>query len=189
MGGDDVLALLNVGGVNNGLAFLARDLARVLLWGLVALPVLLVMALGSSGIALAGFSFSFGLTLSNSVSTITTISMGNNLGIMSNNCGAVLNLLGCFLTMSRDDVLTLFNIGSVYDNIIFLMALLTAGLLWCFVALPVLLIVALRSTGVTLAWLSLCLALGRGDSTIGKAGGQDENKKLHFEFRREYFPP
>ena len=178
MGGDDVLAVLNVGGVNDGLAFLARDLARVLLGGLVALPVLLVMALGASGIALAGFSF--GLTLSDSVSTVTTISMGNNLGIMSNNCGAVLNLLGCFLTMSSDDVLTLFNISGVYDNIVFLMALLMAGLLWCFVALPVLLIMALRSTGVTLARLSLCLALGRGDGTVGKAGGQDENKKLHF---------
>merc|ERR1712194_688179 len=49
--GDDVLALLNVGGVHNGLAYLLGDLAGVLLGMLVALLGFIVMAFGSSGVS------------------------------------------------------------------------------------------------------------------------------------------
>ena len=178
VGGDDVLALLNVGGVNNGLAFLARNLARVLLGSLVALPVLLVMALRTSGVALAWFS----LTLAISISTITSMSMGNNLRVVSNNMRRVLNLLVCFLAVGGDDVLAFFDVSGVYNNIVLLMAHVMATLLGDLVALPVLLVMALGASGVALAWfsLSLGLTLDRGDSAVHETGGQDENKELHF---------
>ena len=153
VGGDDVLAVLDVGGVNDGLALLARDLARVLLGDLAALPVLLVMALRSSRVALARLSISLGVslrlsvsfTLSNTISTIATIPTANNLGVLTNYSRGAVDLLGCFLAVCGDDVLALLNISSVYNNIVFFMALLTAGLLWSLTALPVLLVMALGS--------------------------------------------
>ena len=177
------MTVFDISCVDDGLAHLAGNLARVLFGGLVALPVLLVMALGSSGVALARFSFGFSLslTLANAISTITNVSTGDNLGVMTNNRGATVHLLRSFLTMSGDDVLTLLNISSIYNNIVFFMALLATGLLWCLMALPVLLVMALGSCGVALAWLSIGFTLHRGNSTIGKTGGQNENEKLHFE--------
>merc|ERR1711970_1276029 len=109
--GDDVLAVLNVGGVNDGLALLARNLVRVLLGDLLALPVLLVMALRSSRVALAWLSISLcvslgislrlsiSFTLSNTISPIPTISTANNLGVMTNYSGGAVDLLGCFLAV------------------------------------------------------------------------------------------
>merc|ERR550519_3312483 len=92
------------------------DLALVLYWSLGTLSVLLVMALRTSGVSWLS------LTL-----TIPSMSMSHYLGVMANNGRAVVDLLRCFLTMSGDDVLTLLNISSVYDNIIFLMASLFIG--------------------------------------------------------------
>merc|ERR1711970_1259321 len=143
VGGDDVLAVLNVGGVDNGLALLARNLARVLLGDFLTLPVLLVMALRSSRVALAWLSISF--TLSNTITTIPTISTANNLGVMTNYSGGAVDLLGCFLAVGGDDVLAFLNVSSVYNNIVFFMTLLTAGLFWSLTALPVLLVMALGS--------------------------------------------
>jgi len=149
VGGDDVLAVLNVGGVDNGLALLARNLARVLLGDLLALPVLLVMALRSSRVALAWLSISLRLsisfTLSNTISTIAAIPTTNNLGVMTNYSRGAVDLLGCFLAVGGDDVLAFLNVSSVYNNIVFFMTLLTAGLLWSLIALPVLLVCALGS--------------------------------------------
>jgi len=153
VGGDDVLAVLNVGGVNDGLALLARNLARVLLGDLLALPVLLVMALRSSRVALAWLSISLSIslrlsvsfTLSNTISTIAAISTANNLGVMTNYSGGAVDLLGCFLAVGGDDVLAFLNVSSVHNNIVFFMTLLTAGLFWSLTALPVLLVMALGS--------------------------------------------
>merc|ERR1719435_61288 len=113
LGGECFLALFNISCVNNSLADRAGNLALILYWPLVALPVLLVMALRTSGVSWLSLSL-----------TIPSMSMSHNLGVMANNSRAVVDLLRCFLTMSGDDVFTLLNISSVYDNIIFLMALL-----------------------------------------------------------------
>merc|ERR1712198_666148 len=87
VGGDDILTLFNVGGVNDGLASLAGNLARVLLGDFMALPILFVLAFWTSRVSLAGLSLSFSFTLTNSISSISTISMSYNLRVMANNCG------------------------------------------------------------------------------------------------------
>merc|ERR1719206_1102516 len=117
LGGECFLTLFNISCVNNSLAGRAGNLALILYWPLVALPVLLVNTLRTSG--------------------VSRLSLSHYLGIMANNSRAVVDLLRCFLTMSGDDVLTLLNISSVYNNIIFLMALLALVLYWLLVALLV----------------------------------------------------
>jgi len=111
------------------------DLALILYWPLGTLPVLLVMALRTSGVSWLSLT----LTI-----TIPSMSMSHYLRVMANNSRAVVDLLRCFLTMSGDDVLTLLNISSVYDNIIFLMALLALVLYWLLVTLLVWLTEALH---------------------------------------------
>merc|ERR1719233_1248370 len=133
LGGECFLALFNISCVNNSLADRTGNLALILYWPLVALPVLLVMALRTSGVSWLS------LTL-----TITSMSMSHYLGVMANNSRAVVDLLRCFLTMSGDDVFTLLNISSVYDNIIFFMALLALVLYWLLVTLLVWLAEALQ---------------------------------------------
>ena len=53
--GDDLLALLNVGGVNYGFAKVTWNLVRLLLRHFVALLVMLIMALGSNRMVLVAF--------------------------------------------------------------------------------------------------------------------------------------
>merc|ERR1712168_542577 len=125
------------------------DLAFILYWPLGTLPVLLVMALRTSGVS----RLSFTLTI-----TIPSMSMSHNLGVMANNSRAVVDLLRCFLTMSCDDVFTLLNISSVYDNIIFLMALLALVLHWLLVTLLVWLAEALLVVVLVVSRLSFCLS-------------------------------
>merc|ERR1719435_668138 len=137
LGGECFLALFNISCVNNSLADRAGNLALILYWPLVALPVLLVMALRTSGVS--RLSLSLTLTI-----TIPSMSMSHYLGVMANNSRAVVDLLRCFLTMSGDDVLTLLNISSVYNNIIFLLALLALVLHWLLVTLLVWLTEALQ---------------------------------------------
>merc|ERR1711887_190061 len=105
------------------------------------------MALWSSRVAYTRLCFSICLssTLSNTIPGIATMTMGHNLGVVANHGGGVVDLLGCFLAVGGDDVLALLNVGSVYNNIVFFMTLLTAGLLWSLIALPVLLVCALGS--------------------------------------------
>ena len=79
VGGDDLLGLLNVCGVNNCLADVLGDLAGVFLWVLAALLVLLVVALGCGGVS--NFSMlGFMLVVSTVVTPIVDI---NNLGVIS----------------------------------------------------------------------------------------------------------
>jgi len=149
LGGECFLALFNISCVNNSLADRAGNLALILYWPLVALPVLLVLALGTSGVS------RLSLTL-----TIPSMSMSHYLGVMANNSRAVVDLLRCFLAMSGDDILTLLNISSVYNNIIFLMALLALVLHWLLVTLLVWLAEALEVvvTVVSIARFSFSLS-------------------------------
>merc|ERR1711875_148974 len=124
------------------------DLAFILHWPLGTLSVLLVNTLRTSGES----RISFTLTI-----TIPSTSMSHYLGVMANNSRAVVDLLRCFLTMSGDDVLTLLNISSVYNNIIFLMALLALVLYWLLVALLVWLAEALEVVVMVVSRLSISL--------------------------------
>ena len=115
---NDLLAFFNVGSVNNLLALLLGDLAGVLLGVLVALLVLLVMTTGARGVSMAT-SLSFTLVVS---SIVATMMDSNNLRVMTNNVGAVVDLLVFLLTMSSDYMFTLFNVSDIDDNIVFSMA-------------------------------------------------------------------
>jgi len=133
---DDILTLFNVGGVNNGLALLSWDLSLILLGNLVALVINMVLAVGSRRVT---------LVTSLSLSISTGVTSMNLLRIMTNNLGAVVNLGVLFLTVSGNNLFTLFNVGSVNNDVIFLMALLAVLLFWSLVALLLYILVALWS--------------------------------------------
>jgi len=133
---DDILTLFNVGGVNNGLALLSWNLSLILLGNLVALVINMVLAVGSRRVTLVT---SLSLSISAGVTSM------NLLRIMTNNLGAVVDLGVLFLTVSGDNLLTLFNVGGVNNDVIFLMTLLTVLLFWSLVALLLYILVALWS--------------------------------------------
>jgi len=130
------------------------DLARVLDWLLVALPVLLGMALRSSGISRLSLSVSITLAIS-----VSSMSVGHNLGVMTNNSRAVVDLLRSFFAMGGDDVFAFLNISGVNDDVIFLMTLLTLVLDWFLVTLLMGLAEALKVVVVVLSISGLSFSL------------------------------
>jgi len=116
VGGDDVLALLNISSVYDNIVLLMASLTLGLDGLLVALLMWLAKAL-KIVVSVTRFSFSLSFTL-----TISNMSMRNNLRVMTNNSRAVVDLLRCFLAVLGDNVLTLLHISSVHHNIILLMA-------------------------------------------------------------------
>merc|ERR1719250_372917 len=77
--------------------------------------------------------------------------MSNDLGIMTNNMGTVVNLLMCLLTVSGDDFLTLLNVCGVHNLLTDLLGYLAGVLLGVLVALLVLLVLTVRSRRVSMA--------------------------------------
>ena len=69
----------------------------------------------------------------------------NLVRIMTNNLGAVVNLGMLFLTVSLDNFLTVFNVGGVNNDVIFLMTFLMMLLLWSLVTLLLYIVMALWS--------------------------------------------
>ena len=132
---NNLLTLLNVGGVDNLLALLVL----LFLGDLVALLVLLVMTLWSMGVSMMGrLSISFTLV----VAVISIRAMMLHVGVMTNNMRAVVNLSVFFLTVSVGDILTLLNVGGVYNMLTLIMFLMLGDL----VALVVLLVMTTRTT-------------------------------------------
>ena len=70
--------------------------------------------------------------------------MINHLRVMTNNLRTVVNLSVLFLTMCGDNFLAFFNIGGIYNDIIFFMTFFSVTLLWLLVALLVWLAKALE---------------------------------------------
>ena len=138
------------------------DLARVLDWLLVALPVLLGMALRSSGISRLSLSVSITLAIS-----VSSMSVGHNLGVMTNNSRAVVDLLRCFLAVLSHNILALLDVSCVNDDII----LLVASLLQLDIVLGVAVLLLVAISKVTSTWSSL------GNSGKSKNGDKSE----HFE--------
>ena len=128
--------------------------------------VLLILTVRSGRVSMAS-------SLSSTL-VVPTIAMAfmvniNNLGVMSNNMGAVVNLLVFLLTMSGDNVFTFLNVGDIYDNVILNMTLIMLRLLGDLVALMVLLVMTMRTTGVAMT----------SSIRIGSAkdeGGREEEK-------------
>ena len=163
---DDLLALLNVGGVHNLLADLLGDLSRVFLGVLLALLVLLILTVRSGRVSMAS---SLSSTLVVPTIAMTFMVNINNLGVMSNNMGAVVNLLVFLLTMSGDNVFTFLNVGDIYDNVILNMTLIMLRLLGDLVALMVLLVMTMRTTGVA---MTSSIRIG---SAKDEGGREEEN--------------
>merc|ERR1712168_1260574 len=117
MSGDDVFTLLNISSIYNNIIFLMALLALVLHWLLVTLLVWLTEALQVVVMVVSGQRISFSLT-------IPSMSLGNNMGVLTDNSSTVVDLLSSFMAVLGDYVLTLLHISSVHNCIIFLMALL-----------------------------------------------------------------
>jgi len=108
--------------------------------------------------SISWLSISFSLSVSLSI----TMSMGDNLGVVTNNSGAMVDLLVCLLTVLGHNILALLNVGCVNNDIIFFMAFLSLVLDWLLVALLVWLAEALEVVVrlVAITWLSLSISLG-----------------------------
>merc|ERR1712168_171643 len=165
--GECLLTLFNVGCVNNSLAHWSWNLSMVLLWDLVAHLLNMLLALGSRGVSLASIS-RLSISFSLSVSLSITMTMGDNLGVMTNNSGAMVDLLVCLLAVLGHNILALLNVGCVHNDIIFFMAFLSLVLDWLLVALLVWLAEALEVVVrlVAITWLSLSISLGISMSSM-----------------------
>ena len=87
--GHNVLALLDVGRVHDGLAHGAGHLPRVLLRHLVALLLHVVVAPRARGVAsVPGLSLGLGLPLA----VVTSVAVAHHVAVVANNVGAVVNL-------------------------------------------------------------------------------------------------
>merc|ERR1719187_787923 len=119
----------------------------------------MLLALWSRGVSLAAISWlSISFSLSFSLSMVS--SMRDNLRVMTNDSGAMVDLLVCLLAMLGHNILTFFNVCGVNNNIIFFMAFLSLVLDWLLVALLVWLAEALEVVVwfVAITWLSLSLS-------------------------------
>ena len=171
--GHDVLTLLNVGGVHNGVILLVANLswhlALVLLGDLVALSVNLIVTLGSARVSsIAWLSIRLGLSIPLAVS----VTMGDNLGVVTNNSGALVNLLGDGVAVFSDDILALLDVGGVNNHVVLLVTLLPLVLDGLLVTLLVWLAEALEVVVFAVSGLSLSL----GDSRqTGSRDAEDED--------------
>ena len=122
---------------------LSGDLTRVLDWLLVALPVLLGMALGTGGITWLSLT----LTI-----TITSVTVSNNLRIVTNNGGAVMDLLVNFFTVLSDNVLAFLDVGGVnYDIVLLMTGLVILDVVLCVAVLLLVSISIVASSRSTLS--------------------------------------
>jgi len=148
------------------------DLVRVLDRLLVALSVLFGMAFGTAGVSISWFSFglcfwlSVSFTLLVSISTISTMSMGNNLRVMTNNSRAMVNLGVSSVALGGEGFLTLLNVGCVNNGFADWAGNLAFILNWLLVALSVLLVMTLRSSRVSRLSFSISITLAISIATM-----------------------
>ena len=101
----------------NWMADLPGDLAGVLDWPLLALPLGVGVALGSSGVAVMG-SVSVagvGLPLAEAVSCIAT---RVHLGVVANHTRSVVDLMGHLVALLSHDILAVLDISGVHDGVV-----------------------------------------------------------------------
>ena len=168
--GDNVLAVLDIGGVHDSVVFGVADgpghLARVLDGSLLALPFSSGMALGAAGVAvrsIGSISISFGLSislpLSITVSSMASMTSRDELAVVSNNSGAGVNPLAHLVALLSDDILAVLDVGGVHDHVILLVTNLPrhlSGVLdGSLLALSFSSGLALGSTGVTMRAMSI----------------------------------
>merc|ERR1719431_663695 len=145
MGVDSLLTLFNIDGVHNFLASLLGDLASVLLGVLVALLLLLVFTVRTTGVAV--------------VTRIVFMMSINNFRLSFDNVRVVVDLFMLLITMCDDNILTLLNIGYIYNNIIVNITFFMFMLLGFLVALVILLVMAMRTIMIScsISRISRCI--------------------------------
>ena len=115
--GDSLLALLGVGGVDLHVVLLVALLPFVLDRLLVTLLLHILVTLRTTGIALnTGLRSGLrsGLGGGFSLAVVTSV---DNLGVMADNSGAVVNLLVRLLAVLGHDVLALLDVGGVHHSL------------------------------------------------------------------------
>ena len=97
----------------NWMADLPGDLARVLDWPLLALPLGAGVALGSSGVAVSVAGV--GLPLAVAVSSVAT---RVHLGVVADHTRAVVDLLGHLVALLSHNILAVLNISGVHNSVV-----------------------------------------------------------------------
>jgi len=168
--GDDVLAVLDIGGVHDsvilGVADRPGHLARVLDGSLLALPFGSGMALGAAGVAVRsigsiGISFGLGISipLSITITSMASMTSSDDLAVVSNNSGVGLNALAHLVALLSDNILAVLDVGGVDNHVILLVTNLPGHLSGVLnrplLALPFGPGMALGSTGVSIRAMSI----------------------------------
>jgi len=136
---------------------LSGDLSGVLDRFLVTLSVLLGLALRASAVTIARLSLSVSLSFTLFVTMSIATMSSNNLGVVSNNSGALVDLSVGSMTLGCESLLTLLDVSGVNNSLAHRAGNLAGVLNWLLVALPVLLVMTFRSSGVS--WLSLSISI------------------------------
>merc|ERR1711942_74309 len=170
MGVYSLLTLFNIDGVHNLLASLLGNLASVFLRVLVALLLLLVFTVRTTGVSMVT-RVSRALVVITSIGFMMSI---NNFRLSFDNVRIVVDLFMLLITMCDDNILTLFNICYIYNDIIVNIAFFMFLLLGFLVALVILLVMAVRTIMISMPKVMTT----RISSTIGnscKSSRQKEN--------------
>merc|ERR1719312_1840545 len=170
---DPFLTGLYVDGVNNVLASLLRDLASVFLGVLVALLLLLVLTVRTTGVSLVSSLTLDIVTISITISLLMSI---NNLRLSFDNVRVVVDLFMLLGTMCNDNILTLLNFSYIYNDIIVNIAFFMILLLRSLVTLVILLIMTMRTIMISMAKMMTT----RVSCTVDKRGREEDNQELHF---------
>ena len=101
----------------NWMADLPGDLARVLDWPLLALPLGVGVALGSSGVAMMDSVSIAGVGLPLAV-TVSSVATRVHLGVVADHTRAVVDLLGHLVALLSHDILAVLDISGVHDGVI-----------------------------------------------------------------------
>ena len=139
--GDDVLALLNVGGVHHGLAHGPGDLLGIVLGDLVALLLHVLVALGACGVNLAVAAMA-SLPLAVTALAVSSI-VADDLGVVTHHVRALVDLGVDLLAVLGDNLLALLGVGGVDLHVILLMTLLPLLLDGLLVTLPLVILATL----------------------------------------------
>merc|ERR1712072_506150 len=140
---------------------------------LVALLLPLVLTVRTAGVSLVS---SISSTLDIVSMTIGFMMSINNLGLSLDNVRVVVDLFMLLSAMSDDNILTLLNISNIYYYVIVNKTFFMILLLWSFVTLVILLIMAMRTIMVSMTKVMTTGVSG----IIDKRGREENNKELHF---------
>merc|ERR1712215_618130 len=104
--------------------------------------------------------------------TLVLMIFTHNPRIMSNNTRMMVISFLFFMTISSCNILTLLNVGYIYNNFIINITFLMFLLFWDLMALLVLLVMTMRTLMMLILNMTLMVRLS---STIHKSGGQEDN--------------